>query len=135
MFGITFSELMVILVVALVVVGPEQLPKVARTLGMFWARAQRYVNGVKADMARDMAVEEFRQMQQQVQEEARRAEQILKQGTQSASQAVEQQVRELNSAASQPVSGSTVSGPTGSGQPAAAPLASPPEATKPPTDR
>lgn len=99
MFGITFSELMVILVVALVVVGPEQLPKVARTLGMLWARAQRYVNGVKADMARDMAVEEFRQMQQQAREEARRAEQVLKQGTQSASQMVEQQVRELNSAA------------------------------------
>lgn len=103
MFGITFSELMVILVVALVVVGPEQLPKVARTLGMFWARAQRYVNGVKADMARDMAVEEFRQMQQQVQDEAQRAQQVLKQGTQSASQAVEQQVRELNSAAARPV--------------------------------
>lgn len=126
MFGITFSELMVILVVALVVVGPEQLPKVARTLGMFWARAQRYVNGVKADMARDMAVEEFRQMQQQVQDEARRAEQALKQGTQSASQAVEQQVRELNSAAR----------PTVSSQPVSSPPAAPaPEPTQTPPDR
>ncbi len=101
MFGITFSELMVILVVALVVVGPEQLPKVARTLGMFWARAQRYVNGVKADIARDMAVDEFRTMQQKVQEEAQRAEQALQQGARTASQAVEQQVREINSAAAQ----------------------------------
>lgn len=126
MFGITFSELMVILVVALVVVGPEQLPKVARTLGMLWARAQRYVNGVKADMARDMAVEEFRQMQQQVQEEARRAEQALRQGTQSASQAVEQQVRELNSAVSQ----------ASSDQPAAAqPSAPAPESTQTLPDR
>ncbi len=126
MFGITFSELMVILVVALVVVGPEQLPKVARTLGMFWARAQRYVNGVKADMARDMAVEELRAMQQKVQEEAQRAEQALRQGTATASQAVEQQMRELNSAAGQPVSGQP---------PAAPPLAPPSESTKPPPDR
>jgi sec-independent protein translocase protein TatB len=103
MFGITFSELLVILVVALVVVGPEQLPKVARTLGQLWARAQRYVNGVKADIARDMAVEEFRTMQQKVQEEAQRAQQALNQGTQSASQAVEQQVREINSTAAQPL--------------------------------
>jgi sec-independent protein translocase protein TatB len=131
MFGITFPELMVILVVALVVVGPEQLPKVARTLGMFWARAQRYVNGVKADMARDMAVEEFRQMQQQVQEEARRAEQALKQGTQSVSQAVDQQVRELGSAVARPVPGQP--GPT---PPVAAqPLAPAPESTKTPSDR
>lgn len=100
MFGISFTELMVILVVALVVVGPEQLPKVARTLGMFWGRAQRYVNGVKADMARDMAVDEFREMQRQVQEEARRAEQAMKQGAQSAGQAVDQEVREINEAAS-----------------------------------
>lgn len=140
MFGITFSELMVILVVALVVVGPEQLPKVARTLGMFWARAQRYVNGVKADMARDMAVEEFRQMQQQVQDEARRAEQALKQGTHSASQAIEQQVRELNSAAQalpvQPGSGqpassqSASSQPVSSQSPAALPAAPAPESAK-----
>jgi sec-independent protein translocase protein TatB len=99
MFGISFTELMVIMVVALVVVGPEQLPKVARTLGMLWARAQRYVNGVKADMARDMAIDEFREMQQQLQEEARRAEQALQQGTKSVSQAVDQQVQEINTAA------------------------------------
>ncbi|HKB60783.1 MAG TPA: Sec-independent protein translocase protein TatB [Gallionellaceae bacterium] len=99
MFGISFTELMVILVVALVVVGPEQLPKVARTLGMLWARAQRYVNGVKADMARDMAIDEFREMQQQLKEEARRAEQALQQGTKSATQAVDQQVQEINTAA------------------------------------
>ena len=101
MFGITFSELLVIMVVALVVIGPEQLPKVARTMGMLWGRAQRYVNGVKADIARDMAVEEFRQMQQQVQLEAREAEQALNQGAQSAAQAVEKQLRDVNTAIDQ----------------------------------
>ncbi len=98
MFGVDFSELLVILVVALIVIGPERLPKVARTMGMLWGRAQRYVNGVKADMARDMAAEEFRQLQLKVQEEARAAEEVLKQGAQSA----DQQVRELNSAVAQP---------------------------------
>ncbi len=104
MFGINFSEIMVILVVALVVIGPEQLPKVARAMGMLWARAQRYVNGIKSDIARDMAVEEFRQMQQKVQQEARAAELALKQGTDAASQAVNRQVQELNDAAARPPS-------------------------------
>ncbi len=98
MFGVDFSELMVILVVALIVIGPERLPKVARTMGMLWGRAQRYVNGVKADMARDMAAEEFRQLQLKVQQEAKAAEDALKQGASSA----DQQVRELNSAVAQP---------------------------------
>lgn len=96
MFGITFPELMVILVVALIFIGPEQLPKVARTLGMLWGRGHRYVNGIKADIARDLAVEEFRQMKEQVQKEARDAHQALQQGADNLNQSVEQQVNELN---------------------------------------
>lgn len=103
MFGITLPELLIIMVVALVVIGPEQLPKVARTMGMLWARAHRYINSVKSDISRDMAIEEFRQMQQKVQQEASNAEQAMKQATQSAAQSVDQQMRELNSAVSQPV--------------------------------
>lgn len=99
MFGVNFSELMVILVIALIVIGPERLPKVARTLGLLWGRAQRYINGVKADITRDMAIEEFRQLQQKVQQEASSAEQALKQATQSA----DQQIRELNSAVAEPL--------------------------------
>jgi sec-independent protein translocase protein TatB len=94
MFGVDFSELMVILVVALIVIGPERLPKVARTAGMFWARAQRYINGVKADMAREMAVEEFRALQQKVQQEATAAQQVMQQTT----NALDQQTRELHDA-------------------------------------
>jgi sec-independent protein translocase protein TatB len=103
MFGVDFSELLVILVVALIVVGPERLPKVARTLGMLWARAQRYVNSVKADIARDMAAEEMRQLQLKIQQEAREAEQAMKQGAQS----VDQQLHELNSAVAQPPQAAT----------------------------
>src|SRR5215510_11285056 len=57
MFDIGFSELLVIAVVALIVIGPERLPKVARTLGHLFGRMQRYVNDVKADIAREMELE------------------------------------------------------------------------------
>jgi sec-independent protein translocase protein TatB len=100
MFGIDFSELMVIMVVALVVIGPERLPKVARTLGHLWGRAQRYINSVKADISRDMAIEEFRQLQQKVQQEASSIEQEFNSAEQAAKQLeqdVGQQVHELNS--------------------------------------
>jgi len=90
MFGVDFSELMVILVVALIVIGPERLPKVARTLGLLWGRAQRYVNGVKADIARDMAIEEFRQLTKKVQQEASSAEQAMKQATHTLDQQMQQ---------------------------------------------
>jgi sec-independent protein translocase protein TatB len=60
MFDIGFSELMIIGVVALVVIGPERMPKVARTAGILMGRMQRYVAGVKADISREM--EEFEQL-------------------------------------------------------------------------
>jgi sec-independent protein translocase protein TatB len=97
MFDFSFSELMVVMVVALIVIGPERLPKVARTLGHLWGRAQRYVNGVKADIERDMAVEEFRQLQQKVQAEAGALEQSVKQVTLTA----DQQVQQINAAVAQ----------------------------------
>ena len=97
MFDFSFSELMVVMVVALIVIGPERLPKVARTLGHLWGRAQRYVNGVKADIERDMAVEEFRQLQQKVQAEASALEQSVKQVALTA----DQQVQQINAAVAQ----------------------------------
>ncbi len=99
MFGVDFSELMVIMVVALIVVGPERLPKVARTLGFLWGRAQRYVNGVKADIARDMAIEEYRQLTQKIQQEALSAEQAVKEVTST----INQQVQQLNDTVERPV--------------------------------
>ncbi len=98
MFGVDFSELIVILVVALLVIGPERLPKVARTLGLLWGRAQRYVNGVKADIAREMSIEEFRQLQQKMNQEVLGAEQAANQITQT----LNQQVQQVNSAVAQP---------------------------------
>ncbi len=59
MFDIAFSEMLVIGVVALVVIGPERLPKVARTLGHLFGRLQRYVSQVKADVNREMELSEL----------------------------------------------------------------------------
>lgn len=95
MFDFSFAELLLIMVVALIVIGPERLPKVARTMGHLWGRAQRYVNGVKADIERDMAVEEYRKLQQKVQEEAGALEKSVKQAAQSA----DRQLQQINEAA------------------------------------
>lgn len=66
MFDVGLSELMVIAVVALVVIGPERLPKVARTAGLLLGRLQRYVGDVKADINREMQLDELKKLQQQV---------------------------------------------------------------------
>jgi sec-independent protein translocase protein TatB len=66
MFDIGFSEIVVIAVVALIVIGPERLPKAARTMGHLFGRLQRYVSDVKADINREMELDELRKLQQQV---------------------------------------------------------------------
>ena len=70
MFDIGFSEMMVIALVALIVIGPECLPRVARTLGHLAGRLQRYVADVKADINREVELEELRKMKDSVQQAA-----------------------------------------------------------------
>ncbi len=70
MFDIGFSELVVIAVVALIVIGPERLPKAARTMGHLFGRLQRYVNEVKSDISREMELDELRKLQKEVQSAA-----------------------------------------------------------------
>jgi sec-independent protein translocase protein TatB len=74
MFDIGFSELLVIAVVALLVIGPERLPKVARTAGHLFGRLQRYVNDVKADIQREMELDELRKLRSQFEDAARSVE-------------------------------------------------------------
>jgi len=70
MFDIGFSELLVIGVVALIVIGPEKLPRVARTVGHLAGRLQRYVADVKADINREIELEELRKMRDSMQQAA-----------------------------------------------------------------
>ncbi len=67
MFDIGFSELMVIGVVALIVIGPEKLPRMARTVGVLAGRLQRYVSDVKADINREIELDELRKMRDSMQ--------------------------------------------------------------------
>lgn len=89
MFDIGFSELLVIGVVALIVLGPERLPKVARTAGHLFGRLQRYVADVKAEVKREMHNEEIMTsiqeakdavagMERSIREEATQAEHLVK---------------------------------------------------------
>ena len=77
MFDIGFSEIVVIAVVALIVIGPERLPKVARTVGHLLGRMQHYVNDVKSDISREMEIEDLRKLQESMQDTARSIEQSV----------------------------------------------------------
>jgi sec-independent protein translocase protein TatB len=70
MFDIGFSELLVIGIIALVVIGPERLPRVARTVGHLAGRLQRYVADVKADINREIELDELRKMRDSMQKAA-----------------------------------------------------------------
>jgi sec-independent protein translocase protein TatB len=71
MFDIGFSEMLVIGIVALVVIGPERLPRVARTLGHLFGRLQRYVGQVKSDINREMELAELGKVKTEFESAAR----------------------------------------------------------------
>jgi sec-independent protein translocase protein TatB len=100
MFDIGFSEIVVIGVVALVVIGPERLPKTARTVGLLFGRLQRYVNEVKADISREMELDELRRLQREMQGAARDLEQSVKSAASDFETSVRSVEQELNTAAS-----------------------------------
>ncbi|MEQ1879814.1 MAG: Sec-independent protein translocase protein TatB [Burkholderiales bacterium] len=77
MFDIGISEIFVIGVVALVVVGPERLPRVAKTVGHLLGRLQRYVGDVKADINREIELDELRKLQSTVQDAANSVQQTI----------------------------------------------------------
>lgn len=93
MFDIGFSELMVIGIVALIVIGPERLPKVARTIGHLLGRAQRYVNDVKSDINREMRLDELKKLQTELTDSARGLENSVRQELDSARSAIETPVQ------------------------------------------
>ncbi len=98
MFDISFSELMIIGAVALVVIGPERLPRVARTAGHFLGRFQRYVAQVKSDISREMELAELRKLQTSVEDAARDLEQTVKSEMNSAEAALRGAETELRKA-------------------------------------
>ena len=99
MFDVGFSEIVVIAVVALIVIGPERLPKAARTMGILFGRLQRYVNDVKADISREMELEELRKLQKEVQGAAQEFKTSVETAAQDVHAGVRSVEEQLNAAA------------------------------------
>jgi sec-independent protein translocase protein TatB len=103
MFDFSFGELALIGAVALVVLGPERLPKVARTVGDWLGKAQRYVSQVKADINREMELAELKKLQ----EEARAAAQSVQSAVQGFESDLQKVAAEASSAIGPPDGGAT----------------------------
>lgn len=98
MFDFSFGELALIGTVALVVLGPERLPKVARTVGDWVGKAQRYVNQVKSDINREMELAELKKLQ----EEALSTARSMEASVQSVASDLEKSTAELNAGVGTP---------------------------------
>ena len=101
MFDIGFSELVVIGVVALVVIGPERLPRVARTLGHLFGRLQRYVTQVKSDINREMDLAELHRARSEFESAAN----AFKQDVESSATQVEREIRATQGAIDRELAG------------------------------
>lgn len=99
MLDISFSEIAVIGTVALVVLGPERLPKVARTAGHLFGRLQRYVATVKSDISREMDASEMAKVKQEVEAAARGFETTMRAET----SAMETEAQKLSQAIDTPL--------------------------------
>ncbi|QCS62918.1 Sec-independent protein translocase subunit TatB [Achromobacter denitrificans] len=99
MFDVSLTELMVIGVVALIVIGPERLPKVARTVGHLLGRAQRYVNDVKSDIQREIELDELRKFKNEMEDAAQGVQQSLNETQASLQEPVQQFRAELDEVA------------------------------------
>ena len=91
---------MVIAVVALIVIGPERLPRVARTMGHLFGRLQRYVNDVKADINREIELDELRKFRSTVEDAARGFESTVNTTVASVESEVAKTESELNATVS-----------------------------------
>ena len=127
MFDVAFSELVVIAVVALIVIGPEKLPKVARTLGFLAGRMQRYVSNVKADIEREMQFEDLQKLQQEIKDNVMAGKAQVLQASEQIQNQIHQEVNTIEQAispASTTASSDTVAASTVSVNPGAVELES-----------
>lgn len=106
MFGIDVEKLAIIGTVALIFIGPERLPRVARMIGTLMGRAQRYMADVKAEVSREIQLDELRNMRDTMREAAQAVETTIHSG-------IEQTQSELSSALATPASEQGVAGAGG----------------------
>jgi sec-independent protein translocase protein TatB len=104
MFDFSFGELALISAVALIVLGPERLPKVARTVGEWAGKAQRYVSQVKADINREIELSELKKLQEQARDVARSIETSVQDNVSSLKSGFQSTANELQSGFEDPAS-------------------------------
>ena len=105
MFDIGFSKLLLIALVALVVLGPDRLPKLARTAGHLFGRLQRYVATVKADINREMQTSDL----QKVKEEFQAAAKDIEQSVQASQTQMQESLRSIEADYAKPEASAPVS--------------------------
>ncbi|MBK6395112.1 MAG: twin-arginine translocase subunit TatB [Betaproteobacteria bacterium] len=138
MFDIGFTGIVVIAVVALIVIGPERLPKTARTLGHLFGRLQRYVNDVKSDISREMELEELRKLQQEMKSAASDLESSMTAAARDVESGMRGVEAQLNAGASEtpapaPVQAAEFAAPASAPSPAASAEAPPSEPARQPS--
>jgi len=89
MIDFSFDKIALIGAVALIVIGPEKLPRVARTVGHMLGKAQRYVADVKAEVSRSIELDELKKMKSQFEGAARDVEQTVNREVSSATSDLE----------------------------------------------
>lgn len=100
MIDLGISKLALIGAVALIVIGPERLPKVARTVGALVGRAQRYINDVKAEVSREVELDELRKMRTEFEDAARDVERTIHKEVNEQTQALNEALGGTDTAAS-----------------------------------
>jgi sec-independent protein translocase protein TatB len=98
MIDFGFDKLALIGAVALIVIGPEKLPKMARTVGHLVGKAQRYVAEVKSEVNRSIELDELKKMKTEFEDAARNVEQTVSSEINSASSSFDQSWKEANDA-------------------------------------
>ena len=98
MIDFGFDKIALIGAVALIVIGPEKLPRVARTVGTLMGKARRYVADVKAEVNRSIELEELQKMKSQFESAARDVEQTVSREVNEAQQAFGAQVNDISGA-------------------------------------
>ncbi|QDQ86197.1 twin-arginine translocase subunit TatB [Alcaligenaceae bacterium SJ-26] len=131
MFDISFTELMVIGIIALIVIGPEKLPKVARTIGHLLGRAQRYVNDVKTDIRKEIELDDLKKFKQDMESAASDVRGSIDNVSKSIADPVNQMAREFHEIEQKTTASLNQAGtapantPTGTAEPAATTTAAP----------
>ena len=98
MIDLGLSKLAIIGAVALIVIGPEKLPKVARMAGTLYGRAQRYLNDVKSEVSREIELEELRNLHKEVQSTAQSIQDEVQNLASSVENTISSQIDEVQSA-------------------------------------